>query len=298
MDKRIFWKMCKQKFKIMQKGYSRFRKSIFKEYYEEFCILEGYNDFSYELGETMDGYIPKPSKPYLQFALLRIHEKAIKVFREATILMENGSASGAMARWRTLFELSVVSKVLLQYPELAEKYINYSKIDTYKAYKKLYEYRDKLDLVNYNFDNFKEIEQEYNCAKTTFGWNGKNSYEWALNDDIKSANLFELSKAVGLEHFYAYIDEAHMYNHPSTRFLLNDRGAKVSSEEDINYLFSPFEMHLPMQLIVSSLHQVNCSAILGYAQLETTDQEQMKRFLETNAMFPETIIDIVTKKST
>ena len=297
MDKRVFYKMCKQKFRIMQKGYSKFRKSTLKAYYEEFCILEGYNDFSHELGRTMDGYITKPIKPYLQFALLRIHEKSIKVFREATILMENGSASGAMARWRTLFELSVVSKVLLQYPELAERYINYSKIDTYKVYKKLYEYRDKLDLVNYSFDNFKEIEQEYNCAKTSFGWNGKNSYEWALNDDIKSANLFELSKVVGLEHFYAYIDEAHMYNHPSTRFLLNDRGAKASSEEDINYLFSPFEMHLPMQLIVSSLHQVNCSAILGYVQLDTADQEQMKRFLETNAMFPEAIIDIVTKKN-
>ena len=297
MDKRVFWKMCKQQFKIMQKGYERFRKNTFKAYYYEFSVLEGYNDFSRELGQILDGYIPQPEKPHLQFALLRIHEKALKVFREATILMENGSASGAMARWRTLFELSVVSKVLLQYPELAEKYIFYSKIETYKMYKKMFLYKDRLNLDNFDFSNFQEIEQEYNDAKKTFGWEGKNSYEWAKNDKIKKTDLFTLSEAVGLEHFYAYIDEAHMYNHPSTRFLLNDRGAKVTGEENSNYLFSPFEIDLPMQLITSSLHQVNCSAILGYSQLESANQEQLTRFLETNAMFPETIIDICTKKS-
>ena len=287
-----FDEICKAKFEYMQEVYNHFLNENIKKHYDEFCLIEAFNDFSYELGRKADSYIPSPDKPYFQFALLRIHEKAVKVYREATILLQYGSASGAMARWRLLFELSVVANVLVKKPELSYKYINHCFVDDYRFGKKLVENKDKLQLEQYNLDAWSTIKSTYEKICKDFAWKGDN-YEWAKCDEIKSPNLFELSKFIGQDHFYAYVDESHLYNHPSARYLMGDMGAKAPNVEDQIFLFSPFELHLPMQLIVSSLHQVNCALILGYGELENADHEELLEYLKTNSLFPETLINKV-----
>lgn len=295
MDKE-FYKLCQRRAACLHRDYCNSRKQIEKMYRQGFTVLEGFFDFTYELGSILDTYIPQPQKPFLQFVLLRVHEKALKVARESKIMLENGSASGAMARWRTLFEFSVVANLLLKFPDLAQKYIDHSKVDDYKYAKKLVEYKDQLNLYDYNLDAFSEIETEYKAVTQKYGWNGKNSYEWAKNDSIKAPNLFELAKAVGQECFYAYVDESHQYNHPSMRYLLNDRGAKEQEDNLQNYLFSPFDMYLPLQLIACNLYQVNWAVLQGYSQLDSADLKQVSRYLTQNEEFPQTIIELIKKE--
>lgn len=295
MDK-DFYCLCQQKNDCLQDQYELSRKQICAKYEQEFTVLEGFFDFCIELGKTLDSYIPEPEKPFLQFALLRIHEKALKISREAKILMENGSASGAIARWRTLFEFSVVASILIKYPDLASKYIDYAAIDDYKFARRLVEYQDRLNLLHYDLSAFPEIETTYKRIKAKYGWTGKQDYEWAKNDEIRAPNLFNLARAVGLEHLYAYVDEAHKYNHPCTRYLLNDRGSKAPENDLESYLFTPFDMNLPAQLIAISLHGVNCAVIAGYAQLPLADSNQLSCYLSQNNDFPVTIIELVTQK--
>ena len=45
-------------------------------------------------------------------ALLKLHARACQVSAEAICLLENGYANGAMARWRTLYEIEVTATVL------------------------------------------------------------------------------------------------------------------------------------------------------------------------------------------
>lgn len=294
MDKN-FYCLCQQKNDYLQEQYELSRKHIYAKYEQEFTVLEGFFDFCIELGETLDSYIPEPEKPFFQFALLRIHERALKISREAKILMENGSASGALARWRTLFEFSVVAQILVKYPDLAQKYIEYEKVDNYKCAKKLVEYQDRLKLCNYDLSDFPAIELECKKVKQKYGWTGKD-YEWAKNEDITNLNLFGLAESVGLEHLYAYVDEAHKYNHPCMRYLLNDRGNRMSANDLNSYLFSPFGIDLPVQLTAISLHEVNCAVIAGYAQLPSADSEQLNCYLSRNNDFPSAIIELVTEK--
>ncbi len=136
MDKN-FYRLCQQKNEYLQEQYKLNREDIYAEYEQEFSILERFFYFCIELGNVLNGYIAEPEKPFLQFALLRIHERALKISREAKILMENGSASGAIARWRTLYEFSVVAQILIKYPDLSQKYIEHEKIDNYKCAQKL-----------------------------------------------------------------------------------------------------------------------------------------------------------------
>ena len=290
-----FYKTCKDRAKQLQKEYDHSRKKIYADYMREFTILEGFIDFSINLGLSLDSYIPQIEKPALQFALLRIQERSIKIFREGKILLENGSASGAMARWRTLFEFSVVAKMLVKFPDLAVKYIDYAKIDDYKCARKLMEYREQLNLLDYNMDDFFDIKAEYEKTMEKYGWIGKD-YEWAKNEYVKNPNLFNLSKIVGLEHLYAYVDEAHKYNHPCMRYLLNDRGSKASEDDLQTYLFSPFGIELPIQLVAISLHEINQAVITGYMQLSSADKDELALYLNRNEDFPSAVLELIKKR--
>ena len=288
--------LCRKKEKAALELYQYNREMIAKEYETEFTIIEGYIDFSLELGHMLDSLIPQKEKPFLQFALLRIHERSVKVFREAKILLENGSGSGAMARWRTLFEFSVVANYLIKYPDLAEKYVMHLYVDDYKYARRLVRYKDRLNLYDYNMDAFPQIEAKYTEMKSKYNWDGKNNYEWAKNEDVKDPNLFTIAEAVNMEHFYAYVDEAHLYNHPSMRYLIHDRGGQSPTNEMDKALFTPFDIEVPCQLIVSSMHQVNGMALLGYINLDTADQEQFFYYSKLNKQFPNIIIEHAKKR--
>lgn len=294
MDKE-FYKLCQKRSNNLKELYDYGRTQIYNDYEREFTILEGFFYFCITLGHTLDEFIPQREKPLLQFALLRIHEKAVKISREAKILMEIGSASGAIARWRTLFEFSVVARVLLKFPHLAKKYIDFAAIDNYKFSRKLVEYQDRLNLYKPDLDSFSEIELEYESIKKKYGWKGKD-YEWAKTEDIKKPDLFNLAKAVGLDHFYAFVDEAHKYNHPCMRYLLNDRGGRAPDDNQNTYLFSPFGIELPVQLTAISLSHVNHAAIIGYAQLPMSDNDKLNFYLQENDNYPTSIISLISER--
>ena len=290
-----FMEMSKEAYEKSKCSFEKLYQIIYNNYTIPIHIVSGYADFSYELGCALDGFIPEANKPPLQFALLRIHEKAIKIFTESLSLIAIGSASGAMARWRILYELSVISKVLEKIPELAPKYIAYLNTANYKCFKKLNEHKDQLNLAYFDSNRFDELKKAFDENKSAFGWEGKDPYEWAKCEQIKSPNLFNLAKYVELEKFYAYVDESHTYNHASIFSMISARGENVPNE-NIKCMFSPLDLELPLQLIVSSLHQVNVSIILVYYKLDSSDKEKLYRYLNTNADFPAEIIRYFEEK--
>lgn len=67
-------------------------------------------------------------------ALLRLHVRGCQVGREILTLISNGFADGAMARWRTLHEISVVAQVLADGGEpIAERYLEYEAVEAKRA---------------------------------------------------------------------------------------------------------------------------------------------------------------------
>ncbi len=76
------------------------------------------------------------------FVLTRSHARACQIAREILTLIKNGYADGAMARWRALHEISVISSFIAKHGnEVAEKYLLHSNIESNKAavlYQKLF----------------------------------------------------------------------------------------------------------------------------------------------------------------
>ena len=105
-----------------------------------------------------------------------------------------------------------------------------------------------------------------------------------------------MAEFVGLEHFYAYVDESHKYNHSCMRYLLNDRGGRASDDNVNSYLFSPCGIELPVQLTAISLAHVNHAAIIGYIQLPMADSEKLDFYLNKIDDFPSSIISLISER--
>jgi hypothetical protein len=70
----------------------------------------------------------------LDDVILRLHVRACQVTAEIITLLENGFADGAMARWRTLHEIAVVTSLISQHgTELAERYVAYQAVEAKRA---------------------------------------------------------------------------------------------------------------------------------------------------------------------
>jgi hypothetical protein len=73
---------------------------------------------------------------HLDDVMLRLHVRACQVTSEIIVLLENGYADGAMARWRTLHEITTVAGVIAKLgEELAERYVYYQIVESFSALK-------------------------------------------------------------------------------------------------------------------------------------------------------------------
>jgi hypothetical protein len=140
----------------------------------------------------------------LNSVLSCLHVRACQISAEIMALIENGYADGAMARWRTLHEVTVVAIVLNDGgDELAQRYLDYEVVEAKRA---LDEYQSCAGLIGYRpfsareakkiQSNFDAMMQKYAGGKygKTFG----KSYGWAAEHlDSKAPDFRRLETAAG-----------------------------------------------------------------------------------------------------
>lgn len=67
-------------------------------------------------------------------ALARLHIRACRIAREILLLLENGFAEGAQARWRTLHEVAVTATLIAEGgDDLAERYFDHEAVERKRA---------------------------------------------------------------------------------------------------------------------------------------------------------------------
>ncbi len=99
---------------------SRFRKNLEQRYGEGFDKLRILATIAREWGQ--ENYQRKFAKgrgslSNLDDVLIRLHVRACQVVLEIITLLENGLADGAMARWRTLHEITTVAMLIHKHGE-------------------------------------------------------------------------------------------------------------------------------------------------------------------------------------
>ncbi len=136
-----------------------------------------------ELGqETFARHAKSKSTRYKfrRWVMLRLHTRACQVMGEIICLLENGFADGAMARWRTLYELSVVAILIADGDEiLAERYIFHDAIEVKRQADVFDEQQAALGLPGIARRVRAEIDREHAKALARFGSEFAHPYGWA-----------------------------------------------------------------------------------------------------------------------
>lgn len=133
--------------------------------------------------------------------LIAIHVRACQVANEILVLIKNGYADGAHARWRTLHELSVTFLYLYDSDyEVIHMYNDYEIIEKYKKAKEYKACENILDLEKLGDDVWEELSKKRDEIIEQYGKDFSEGYGWTMKDLPKGRRNFrELEKHVGAE---------------------------------------------------------------------------------------------------
>lgn len=113
-------------------------------------------------------------------ALARLHIRACRIAKEIVLLLENGFAEGAQARWRTLHEVAVTATLIAEGGDtLAERYFEHEAVERKRA---LDDHRRAAGVAGEPGISQRQsagIEQAYRSAIKKYGKSFNNMYGWA-----------------------------------------------------------------------------------------------------------------------
>ena len=152
-------------------------------------------------------------------ALTRLHARACQVASETLVLLRSGYADGAHARWRTLYEIAVVSSFIRENDQdLAERYLLHEIIQQYKLACQHQTYKERLDATPLSQQEFDELKVTRDQLLDQYGDTFKTDYGWAASTlGVDKPNLIDVAKNVKLEHMSPYYkmasDNVHAHSH-------------------------------------------------------------------------------------
>jgi hypothetical protein len=161
-----------------------------------------------EFGESVNGSIrgTESSSPYLVDVLTRLHARACQIAEEIICLLESGFSDGAMARWRTLHEISATAHLLSESGErLAVRYVEHEAIESFRAATDYRECSSRLGYVPMGNEEYEEVRRKRDSMIDRYGKDFSSQYGWAAEVIGKpTPTLRDIQEAAGIDHFRPY----------------------------------------------------------------------------------------------
>ena len=182
-----------------------FETELFSLWQRPINLLEGLIKISSESIEqhyrTLKENIDEIGQYKLE-ALIKLHIRAINISNEILLLNKSGYPDGAIARWRSLYELSIVLVFLSENEDwVAERYLDHIFVSDYKeaaAYKNCYR---KLGYAAIERKTYSIIKKNYEMANEKYGQEYSKDYGWIPKSILKDRNFSALEKYVKFEKY-------------------------------------------------------------------------------------------------
>ena len=141
--------------------------------------------------------------------LTRLHGRACHIASEVYSLLRAGQATAAMARWRSLHEVSVVCYLIRKHYEssLAQRYLDHEVVESLKALNEYEDYREKLGAEPLEPGLKQRLQDRLTALSKpdVYGPNFKYTYGWASGVAGNPNPTFrDLEKLVDLDHLRPY----------------------------------------------------------------------------------------------
>ena len=189
--------------------FDNYKKKIESIWGKSIDRLEVFIALAFEIGDYVnDTYRPEAAlnNDIVFDVLARLHARACQISNEILVLIKNGFADGASARWRSLHEVNVIANFIKDNGnELAERYWLHDNIESFNAAKQYREYTDRLQLSVLSDEDYENIQERKDELIARFGQNYKNSYGWASAVLANPNPTFaDIEKRVNLNHLRPY----------------------------------------------------------------------------------------------
>lgn len=201
-----------------------FRNNLYDRWGKGLDLLKMLYGAASDLGEESVKRLRRSrakKKMTLNPLLVRLHARACQVTAEIIVLLENGFADGAMARWRTLYEISVVARVVADGgEEVAVRYIDHAVIETKSE---METYAGCCDVLGYEPVSARErkrIIREHQEATNKYGSAFGTQYGWAAKHlGIKRPTFKDLEQAAAKSHMRSHYKFACQNVHAGSKAL-------------------------------------------------------------------------------
>ena len=176
-----------------------------------------------------------------------LHGKGCVTATEILVLLRSGLADGALARWRSLYEIETISAfVAAQGPSTAERYRDHAAIKNWEAINSIAAF---ANVGNEILDHFKQQRDE---VVQKYGTKFKYEHGWAADvvslEKRNGPNRGDLEKAVGKENRSPLYKVASYQVHPMANAVIGLMGSgiqeiatpgimAVSSLKDLTHTF-------------------------------------------------------------
>lgn len=275
-------------------GVASFRDRCAREWKVPFARLSALIFACTQLGEEfMDELAIAAGKetklPPKLAALFLLHARACLVSREVEALLHAGFADGALARWRTLHEISVTAAFISDHEELiAERYLAHEPIENGKAAQVYQRHVGKLGLEPFNAETLADMARDSALLGHQYGPAFLEEYGWAAPAfDGRSPRFSHIEERVSLDHFRPYFKMASQQTHSSMKGTLYRLGlADLGSNGEDLFVVGPTNTGYtdPAQLTSLSLCQVTTCLL---SQETVLDRLVLMRVLmELQALVP------------
>ncbi len=165
-SKYIYEQMCiseKENFQKIDCETEQFKHRNFQRWELGFQKLEMLRQISIEAGVEFQKQfltIPEYVNDPLLGVLMRQHANACRITGEIILLLRGGYADGALARWRTLFEISVTCLVLHKHGnEAANDYILHGKREAFRGMEEYQKTAQEMNRESYSEDQILKMFQ-------------------------------------------------------------------------------------------------------------------------------------------
>lgn len=190
--------------------FNGFEKRLHSRYKSGFDALSMHLTIAREVGGEVNDEARAAKKRGSQRVfvdvLTRLHARACQIAEEVVVLLRAGFADGAMARWRSLHEVSVVMQFIAERgARMAVRYSDHEAMESLKAARGYNLMAERLGHEPCTPAELDEIEAQATALLAKYEENYKEDYGWAGVDlKKKRPNFADIEKAIGLDHFRPY----------------------------------------------------------------------------------------------
>jgi hypothetical protein len=191
--------------------------------------------------------------------LIANHVRACQIANEVRVLVANGYADGAHARWRTLHEICVT--FLFLYDNDYQTVQMYNDYEVIEKWKKAKEYRETYEQLNFEpleETEWQALELDRQTLLDKYGKDFGDSYGWFINHMPKGRRNFkELEKLAGQNHFRAVYGWANENVHAGVSGVKERLGLREQDQH--HFLIGPSDYGFldPIQYTAASLAEMS-----------------------------------------